>query len=273
MNIIASLAIAFLSGLVFTFLARSFARQFGIVNKPTGLVPQHTKPIAYLGGLGIYLGLLVACLIQHFLYTTPIPYWFLLLGFLYLTMGVMDDLMVMRPLTKFAFQVVLASLAVWAGVIFPFTGMMIVDYGLSAFWILVLVNAFNLTDVCDGLVGGLSVVVFLSISFFIGSASIIPLLVAGSILGFLVYNSPLASIFMGDAGSHLLGFWAAYFTLTSMTANGIILGFLPVAILTGVFLFELTFLIIVRYRKGLKWWLGSPDHFSLRLQALSLIHI
>lgn len=263
-----SFTLAFLFGLIFTFLARYFARKFGIVNQPNAIVPQHTKPIAYLGGTGIFFGILMTCLSIAYQESTPIPYWFLGMCFLYLSLGVIDDLVEIKPLLKFVIQLFVASLAVWGGISFPFTNFYLLDFVGSVFWILVLVNALNLTDVCDGLVGGLCAIAFLWIYLMGADQSMISLIAAGSILGFLVFNSPPASIFMGDAGSHLLGFIFAYITMTTFSAQGLVFGFVPVALLSGVFLFELIFLIVIRQKKGLKWWLGSPDHFSLRLQAI-----
>ena len=257
---------AIASGMISTWLARQFALSFNIVNNPTGLVPQHVKPVAYLGGVGIYLGILIVSLIIY-LPINGLPIVFLGLSFGYLILGVIDDLTIFSPLTKFVFQIGLATISVLLGVYFSFTGVVVLDMIISAFWIIVLVNAYNLTDVCDGLVGGLSVVAGLMIFFHVRDVGILPMIVAGSTIGFLVFNAPPASIFMGDAGSHLLGFIFAYFSLTLPSGGHIFYDFLPLALVSGVVLFELVFLIFVRTKKGLKWWKGSMDHFALRLQA------
>lgn len=268
MKQVLSISLAFLFGLVFTWLSRYFARKLGVVNQPNNLVPQHVKPVAYLGGIGIFFGILLTCLSVAFIESVLIPSWFLGMCFLYLLLGLVDDLVEMKPLSKFASQFFLAGLAVWGGISFPFTQLYLIDFGLSVFWILILVNASNLTDVCDGLVGGLSVIIFLWICLIGIDQNMIALIAAGATLGFLVFNSPPASIFMGDAGSHLLGFIVAYLSLTTFSISELVFGFFPLALLSGVFLFELIFLIVTRQKKGLKWWLGSSDHFSLRLQAI-----
>ncbi len=258
---------AIASGLFSTWLAKYFAISNNIVNQPNVVIPQHTKPIAYLGGAGIYLGILIMSLIIY-LPTSTVPIIFLGLSTGYMILGVVDDLTIFGPVVKFIFQLVLAILSVSLGVYFSFTGIVALDMFISGFWILVMVNAFNLTDVCDGLVGGLSVVAGLMLFFHVRDVDLLPMIVAGSTIGFLFFNSPPASIFMGDAGSHLLGFIFAYFSLILPAGNHIMYDFFPIALVSGVMLFELIFLIYARTKKGLKWWKGSPDHFSVRLQAI-----
>ena len=259
------LFVAIVSGLLGTWGSRSIAHYFNIVNNPNSIVPQHTKAIAYLGGLGIYLGILFIVVATYSL--SEMPLLFLGLSGGYMILGIIDDLTVMTPAIKFTFQLALAILSVSLGVKYAFTNILWLDMTLSAFWILVLVNAYNLTDVCDGLVGGLSIVSTLVIFFLVSDAGILPLIVSGATIGFLFFNAPPASIFMGDAGSHLLGFILAYFSLTIALGDNITFDFLPLASLSGVMLFELVFLIYTRTKKNLKWWQGSNDHFSLRLQA------
>jgi len=264
MNPIHLIACALGVGIGCTFLVRSFAWKFNIVNKPNKIVPQHIKPIAYLGGAGIYLGILITCIGLTFFFNQEFPIAYLTLGGLYLILGVVDDLLEIKPLIKFIAQFSLAATTVIFGLKYSFTGLQYLDEALSILWILVLLNAFNLTDVCDGLLGGLSIIMLL-LYFAVGYSSLpLPLIVAGAVFGFLVFNAPPATIFMGDAGSHFLGFTLAFFTLKTEATS--FAQFIPLALLCGVTLFELLFLIIVRKRKGLKWWLGSPDHFSLRLQ-------
>lgn len=225
-----------------TWFARTLALKCGFVSRPNPIVPQHTRPVAYLGGLGVAIGLAMS--VAH----VPSSLWPPAL--LFLILGIVDDLRPFRPLHKFLLQCVIAALAVLLG--FPILGFL---------WILTLVNAVNLTDVCDGLVASICVPLFLGLALLNPGLAAIAVAVAGASLGFLVFNKPPATIFLGDAGSHLLGFLAAALSPLSLRLA-------PSALLiAGVFLFELVFLIIVRTRKGLQWWKGSPDHFALRLQA------
>ncbi|NQU23117.1 MAG: undecaprenyl/decaprenyl-phosphate alpha-N-acetylglucosaminyl 1-phosphate transferase [Candidatus Nealsonbacteria bacterium] len=273
-------------GTAATWLNRAAAVRFGFVNAPNPIIPQHTRPVAHLGGIGVAftaaVGLAVAVLLHRqgiaFKDLDPLRVGvFLLPGLGFLVLGTVDDLKVYSPQKKFLVQLILAAGAVglghWAlGLRYPFTGVLPLDLALSVFWIVAVVNALNLTDVCDGLVGGLSVVMLVGWAHFDPTSAPIAMAVAGGCLGFLVFNSPPASIFLGDAGSHFLGYSAAMLTLPGLPAEGNLTWVRPIqmALFVGVPIFEVVLLVIVRRRKGLAPWRGSPDHFSLRLQAAGL---
>lgn len=249
-------------GTLSTWAARSLAWKIDFLDKPKANVPQHTKSIAYLGGVGIFLGIVIS----NYFFNAGLPLIFLIFGGVFMALGLIDDKVELRPLHKFLIQVVAAVGAAKYCASFSFFGIEILDLLLSAFWYLVLLNAFNLTDVCDGLLGGISTVIFLFAAIAFPESTALWLLIAGSIIGFLVFNSPPASIFMGDAGSHLLGYIAAYMTMSTSSILPNTYSFYILACLCAVPLFEITFLVVVRYRKGLAWWLSSKDHFALRLQ-------
>ena len=137
-------------------------------------------------------------------------------------------------------------------------------------WILILVNAVNLTDICDGLVSGLAAIAFLTLAAIDPSHAEAAVLAAGACAGFLVLNAPKASIFLGDTGSHFIGFLLAALSLQTVAGRDALAEFSAVVLVLGVFLFELVFLVWARYRRGLSWWLGSDDHAALRLQAAGL---
>ena len=142
---------------------------------------------------------------------------------------------------------------------------------MSGLWIVMLVNAFNVTDVCDGLVAGLSIIGLIMLAHINVTQSFLAMAMAGSCVGFLVFNFPPASIFLGDAGSHLLGFTVAALTL-GMTPKPSEWWLRPLQMLlvAMVPLFEVVLLIYTRRRKGIAWWRGSPDHMALRLQSANL---
>ena len=93
---------------------------------------------------------------------------------------------------------------------------------------------------------------------------------AGACAGFLVLNAPRASIFLGDAGSHFVGFLLAALSMQTVGGRDRFAEFTAVLLVLGVFLFELVFLVWARRRRGLSWWLGSDDHAAIRLQAAGL---
>lgn len=259
---------ALAAGWLGTIVVRALALRLGFVNHPNPLIPQHTRPVAYLGGVGVAIGIAVGLATFDRL-GGSVPGWALLVpALLFLALGVADDLVVMSAAQKFGLQALVAALAVGGGVTAPFTGGAPLDAAISWLWVVTLVNAFNLTDVCDGLLASLGVVAFAALALLDPARAGWAIAVAAACLGFLFLNRPPARIFLGDAGSHLLGFLAAAFSLEATRGAAQPVPVLAAALwILGVPLFELAFLIAVRSRRGVAWWRGSPDHFSLRLQA------
>jgi UDP-GlcNAc:undecaprenyl-phosphate GlcNAc-1-phosphate transferase len=132
------------------------------------------------------------------------------------------------------------------------------------------VNAVNVTDVCDGLVGSLSAAALVAVAFVSPPLAPVALVLAGATLGFLAFNRPPASIFLGDSGTHLLGFAIGFLWLCALheapTWNR------AAAALLGlhVFAFELVFLIAVRRARGVSLWRNGSEHYSLYLQRAGL---
>jgi UDP-GlcNAc:undecaprenyl-phosphate GlcNAc-1-phosphate transferase len=253
-------------GVAGTWLVRSIARARGIVAKPNPIIPQHHKPTAYLGGVGIAIGFAAAL----FALRTPLGGESLAaivpaLGFLVL--GLVDDLRPLRALPKLIVGTGLATVAVLLGLSPTITGVALIDAALAIGWIVLVVNAANVTDVCDGLAGGIAAVGLLYLGLVVPASRPMAWGLAGACLGFLVFNRPPASIFMGDAGSLLLGFALAALSLRVFEAQPVWPGLAMAAAPCALFVFEAFFLIMVRRAKGLPFWKGSPDHFSLRMQA------
>ena len=260
-------ALSMTGALLGTWSMRGLARRLGFMSAPRPIVPHHDRPVAYLGGVGMAFGIAAGLVTLRWLGGgLPTSWWVAAAS--YLVLGLADDIMVFRPLVKFALQALVAALAVTTGVGSSMTGMRLLDAALSWLWIVTLVNAFNLTDVCDGLLGSLGVVMFLALAMLDPTHATAALVVAAACIGFLFFNRPPASIFLGDAGSHLLGFLAAAFTLAAIPRSVHAMPMMAAcALVVGVPLFETVFVVGVRMRKGIAWWKGSPDHFSLRLQA------
>ncbi len=265
------------SGSAATWAARGAARRVGFVAPPNPIVPQHTHPVAYLGGLGVMGGLVGGWVLGGFaapevsLLPAPLPAGPVIFGMLaFLGLGLVDDAVTLGPLTKLFGQTLAAALVAALGLAVPLTGNALLDAALAAGWIVVVVNACNILDVCDGLLGGVVVVGLLPVAFTVPALRGFALLIAGATLGFLFFNRPPASIFLGDAGSHLLGFLLAAVTIAGMAGLSLVPGVAWAGLVAAVPLFELAFVVVARARKGLAWWRGSPDHLALRLQAAGL---
>jgi len=245
-----------------TWIARAIALRLGFVNHPNPIIPQHTGPVAYLGGAGLAAAITAVAFGRRLFGAIPLYIW--LPALLFLVLGLADDFRPFSAGGKLVIQSAIAALAVTLGFRADVIGIDVLDAFIAFLWIIALVNAVNVTDVCDGLVAGVSVPLFLALALLNPARAPLALAGAGACVGFLFFNRPPATIFLGDAGSHLIGFLAA--TLTPLSSRSFPAAFLVVS----VFLFELVFLIFVRTRKGLRWWLGSRDHFALRLQAAGL---
>lgn len=266
-----ALGVSALLGMIATRLSIPLAFRLGLVSHPNRIVPQHNATVACFGGVSIAAAALAGWgLFQAtglLTFNQQLPPGLIVGGILFLLVGVGDDIFAFRPGLKLALQLSAAMIAVIVGLGVPLPHKVIPAFSLSCLWIVGIVNAANLTDVCDGLLPGLSLLAFLFFGFWGSGSTLIPLVLAGACAGFLAFNRPPARIFLGDAGSHLLGSLLAFFTLSEATAHLRLSACLAMILVAGVPLFEMLFLIVVRARKRIPFWKGSPDHFSLRLQA------
>lgn len=263
---------------VATLIVCLVSARLGLMDKPNPIIPQHTRPVAYLGGIGVAIGagaVLAGIWAAVGWGLTNLPLHprltvMVLAGLAFVALGVVDDTVRLSARTKLFVQIILAVAAVSGGLAYPFTGVGLVDAALSTAWIVVLVNAVNVTDVCDGLVPGLGALTLGLWAHLDASTALVALPLAGAFLGFLFFNFPPARIFLGDTGSHLLGFaLAAVMLMRDEPVSGG-LHAMQMVLFSGPFVFELVLLVVVRRRKGLPWWRGSPDHTALRLQAAGM---
>ena len=180
----------------------------------------HTDPIPRFGGIGIFGGFLFSLLLNASINNQFIEFQYLLAAFLIIFfLGVGDDIMVLSPFKKFIGQLVASFILIFKGHLLisnlhGFLGIQqipdVLSYLLTYITIIVIVNAINLIDGVDGLAGTLSLIstfLFGSWLYLNGDLaySLIAFSLFGSILAFLYYNYHPAKIFMGDAGSMMLG--------------------------------------------------------------------
>lgn len=275
------LAIAFGCTLVFglglTWIVRAIAGRFHLVAIPRQ-DRWHTKPTALLGGVAIF----GAFLIGYFIFAPPLPHASaILLGGTWLfVVGLIDDLVGLKPYTKLSVQVVVAAVTVYLGLRLPWlwwTGSEALDAFITIFWLVAITNAVNLVDNMDGLAGGLTVIAcaVLISSFLLGGQTAeasLPALLAGAVLGFLIFNFHPASIFMGDCGSMFLGFVLGGMAVLShygRTRNVISVLLTPVLVAL-IPILDTTLVTIARRLSGRPIARGGCDHISHRLVALGM---
>ncbi len=142
---------------------------------------------------------------------------------------------------------------------------------VSLLWTVTIINAINLLDIADGLAGGIALIALLTLlvlSLLTGQVIVAGSLgvLAGSLVGVLVFNLPRASLFLGDSGSMLVGLLLAAFTiLVSYAPVGREIALLTPLLVLGLPLYDLAFVILMRLRRGRSIVKKSPDHFVFRL--------
>jgi UDP-GlcNAc:undecaprenyl-phosphate GlcNAc-1-phosphate transferase len=282
LNFLAVAASAILA-LGLTPLVQVIARRYGMVATPK-TDRWHKKPTAMFGGVAIWLAVVLSYLIfirpttgqtwGHF----PGSFVDVVIGaatFLFLV-GLVDDLVNTKPYQKLIGQVMGSAFIVYYGLTLPWTSYSALNVALTIFWLIGITNAVNLLDNMDGLAAGIATIAsgFLALSVLTTghfTEALLLLTFAGALLGFLVYNSSPASIFMGDCGSMFIGFFLASAALVNVSGgrSRSLLPVLAVPILVlFIPIFDTTFVTILRKLSGRAASQGGRDHTSHRLVAL-----
>ncbi|HEX2641045.1 MAG TPA: MraY family glycosyltransferase, partial [Pyrinomonadaceae bacterium] len=254
---------------VLTYGVRELAHKFGFVAKPKA-DRWHKRPTAMMGGAAIFLttALMYAAFVPK-TYESLI----LLAGatFLFLV-GLVDDILHIKPYQKLAGQLIGATFVVGMGLKLPLTGYELVDIWITVFWIIGITNAVNLLDNMDGLAAGIAGIAAISLSFSFAAngqtAELVLIAVfIGSLLGFLIFNFNPASIFMGDCGSMFVGFVLSTSVLLNQV-GGRSRGIVPIlavpVLILFVPIFDTTFVTVLRKLWGRKASEGGRDHTSHR---------
>ena len=265
---------AFAAVFVLTPAVRLLATRLGLIAKPVE-DRWGRRVIARMGGLAMYLGLLLATLIW-------IPMTQMVAGILVgltlvFALGMTDDLRRMPPYTKLLFQLLIGCVVVLMGLRIEIPGWRWVSIPVSVLWYVVIMNAFNLLDNMDGLAAGIGAICAAICAWHavLGQHWVLVALNAilcGTCLGFLRFNFPPAKIFMGDSGSHLIGLALATLTPSrSWYQSTHLISVLAVpALVLAVPIFDTCFVTIQRLLHGRHPFAGGTDHVSHRLAVLGL---
>ncbi|MFS8084389.1 MAG: MraY family glycosyltransferase, partial [Acidobacteriota bacterium] len=270
-NLIAP-AVSLVLAVALTPVVRALARRWGFVAKPK-IDRWHKNATAMMGGVGIWLAVVVT-------YIALVPHtgqgWVVIgaASFLFLV-GLVDDLLHIKPYQKLIGQVIGAAIVVNYGLVLPWTRSLPANMVITIFWLIGITNAVNLLDNMDGLATGIAAIAscFLTFNFVAGNQPIEAMMLAvfaAALLGFLVYNSNPASIFMGDSGSMFIGFFLAGSALINVS-GGRSRSFVPVLavpiLVLFIPIFDTTFVTILRKLSGRAASQGGRDHTSHRLVA------
>ena len=272
-------AIAFVLAIALVPLCRRLAYRIGLVAHPRE-DRWHRTSIPMLGGIAIGLATFAASFIAGIATELSV---FLGAAMVLFAAGLVDDVMALKPSTKLIVQLAVASVLVAFDFRLHWIESRLFDSLLTMIWIVGLTNAFNLLDNMDGLCAGTAVVVALMMVAGLwsgvtrevaGEEMMFLSIIAGAAAGFLVYNFPPASIFMGDCGSLVLGFSLAAMTLGSEGVRGsradVLTVMAPPVFVLLLPIFDTTLVTVARILSGRSPAMGGRDHSSHRLVAIGL---
>lgn len=265
---------------VLTPLMRKIAIATDVVDRPDSSHKSHKKPVPYLGGLAIVIGVVTVSYSAAIFSTfTSKTFWLatsvlgpaLLLGLI----GLWDDIKNLPPLPRFVAQTITgvftACILIFTDSVGNPTGSTIFDSLITIVWVVGICNSINFFDNLDGGAAGTVAISSTTLAYLAlkGDQYLITalsLVTAGSTLGFLVWNKSPAKIYMGDAGALFLGVLIATLTVRfepkSQTQVG---SFLVPVFLLAVPILDTTVAVLSRIRRHLSPFQGGQDHLSHRL--------
>jgi UDP-GlcNAc:undecaprenyl-phosphate GlcNAc-1-phosphate transferase len=286
-------AAAFFVSLLALPIWREFCRRTGLVDDPGHRkIHENSTPLA--GGYAVLTGLVVPLLfgaaalwwsharlqstgelLEYGLSHRALQLAAIVVGALAMVvLGWLDDKHELKPLAKFAGQFLIAAMVALARVrITLFVHSTVFSYAITILWILTIINAFNFMDNMNGLCAGLGAIgawYFGLIAARNGQylVALLALFTAGSLLGFLPHNFPKASAFLGDAGSHLVGYLLAvmailphFYTPRHPNPWAVLTPLLVLAVPLG----DLVWVVLLRWRLGQPFYIGDNNHLSHRL--------
>jgi UDP-GlcNAc:undecaprenyl-phosphate GlcNAc-1-phosphate transferase len=292
---------SFLCSVILTAVVRRWATRVGFVARPRNdryhrtIIPMGggiaitativlfllaAIALVHLGAAG-WLGSQLAFHTQGFIDKTPQLIVVVIAILALFAMGLADDRKRLGPYGKLVVQFAVAiAAAVFADIrVELFIPSKIVTTALSVLWIVFLINAFNFLDNMDGLSAGIAwivtaVLLLAAIQSGQVFVSALALLVLGTLAGYLVFNFPPASIFMGDAGSLVIGFVVAMLSVRTTyyhreSGTSLYAVFLPLVVM-AVPLYDFLSVSFLRIRQGKSPLVGDTQHFSHRLQRRGL---
>ena len=267
--------LAFFAALAVTPLARRLARATGYMDHPDPR-KAHAQATPLLGGVAIAAALLAAWALARVIGVSTIgaPSMGLLAGALIaLAVGLIDDRHPLGPRGKLLGQFAAGACLVWWGTRVPELRVNPLLGLVALVGVATLMNAINFLDNMDGILGALVPVTsggFVALALVHGAPVHLALAwgLIGACAGFLVYNAPPAKIFLGDAGSHLLGFALAALALQSLEQSFTFPHVAAVFMILAYPVFDVTFVTLDRVIGHRPFYVGSIDHTTHRLGTL-----
>lgn len=258
------------------------ASRLGLMDTPD-VRKVHTKPIPRAGGIAMGVSVLLAL----FFWASPSAYMWAYFGSLavILAFGIQDDRLNLSPVWKFFGQGLATLIIMFIGglmIRWFFTGedhqiFVWISVPLTLLTIIGFTNAINLSDGLDGLAGGMSVmclvgVLLMALSSHNAEISIMSAASLGAVVGFLRFNTHPAQIFMGDAGSQLLGFSIAILAISLTQHIDVPYSAAMPLLLLGVPVIDTLLVMIRRIIAGKSPFKADRTHFHHRLMSFGFLH-
>ena len=294
---LAAFAGAFLTTLLALPLWRKWCLRIKLVDDPRDRknydAPKiHDAPVPLAGGLAVLTGILLPLAVGAILLKTgvhvlsqthPIAHGLerrglelatIAFGAIAITLlGWFDDKHELRPLPKFIGQFLVAVAVAMVCRITLFVHSDIFSYAITILWILTVINAFNFMDNMNGLCAGLGAIGALLFAIIAAAngeylVATIAFLMCGALIGFLPWNFPNARAFLGDAGSHLVGYLLAVMAILPhfyTKQNPRPLAVLSPLLVLAIPLVDLAQVVILRTLNRKPFWIGDTNHLSHRL--------
>ena len=264
----------FLCSFLFTYLIKNYAIRKSLVDIPNAR-SSHTIPTPHGGGIAIVLTWFIG--LSYLYYINSIDnslYYALMSGLLLAMVSFLDDIYDLNPKIRLATQLLVALLGLYflGGlnkidfVVIIIENKLMINI-LAVFAIIWFINLYNFLDGIDGYAG--SEAVFLAFAGFVFFENEFYLVLAVSVLGFLIWNWHIAKIFMGDVGSTLLGYNIAIFAIYHQNDDHSILIWM---ILFGLFWFDATLTLIRRFKKHEALSIAHKKHAYQRLTQSGYSH-
>lgn len=285
LSLISLVFFSFITSLLINYILLKFAKTLGIRSKLSNEIrwdPNH-KPS--LGGISFYLNFLFAFVFfalinPDFNDTKWHVFGFLLASSLAFLMGLSDDAFNTQPLLKLITQIICALILIYSGVYVRVFENALINYAITIFWVVGMMNSFNLLDNMDGITGTISLVIatfFIIVSVSLKQTNsyitLFNICMVGALLGFLVFNFHPSKMYMGDSGSQFIGLFLSAVGIEVCWNNGILQN-MPLNQLHNISIVFLVYLLPIvdtttvfvnRMARGSSPFIGGKDHTTHHL--------
>jgi UDP-GlcNAc:undecaprenyl-phosphate GlcNAc-1-phosphate transferase len=277
---VASLALV---GLL-TPLVRKIATALDVVDRPSESHKTHKKPIPYLGGVGIIIGVVVitygAIAIEGSFSAFALANTLLIPAIILGLIGLVDDIKKLAPLPRFIAQnivaLAIAAILIATNTLGSPSGNIFLDLLITVLWIVGITNSINFFDNVDGGASGTIAIssIFLFYLALQGGQFLIAALAAvlgGATIGFLLWNRPPARIYMGDAGALFLGLLIGTLLIRfNPNPINLVASFAIPVLILAIPILDTSVAVISRLKRGISPFQGGQDHLSHRLMRAGL---